>query len=78
MSDIVERLRDAARFLDELEGFPELQTEAADEITRLREALKPFSEWSIEKYEGSDPAILELVSDLRAAATAIREGSPSQ
>lgn len=37
MSDIVERLRDAARFLDELEDFPELQIRAADEITRLRE-----------------------------------------
>ena len=39
MSDIVVRLRDAARFLDELEDFPELQTEAADEILRLRKAL---------------------------------------
>lgn len=37
MSDIEEQLRDAARFLDELEDFPELQIGAADEITRLRE-----------------------------------------
>ena len=37
--DIVERLRDAARFLDELEDFPELQIRAAEKIIQLRKEL---------------------------------------
>ena len=39
MNDIVERLRDAARFLDELEDFPELQIRAAEKIIQLRKEL---------------------------------------
>ena len=54
--DIVERLRDAGdhAFFD-----PHLHHKAADEIERLREALKPFAEEAIHwvNYSDSEPMV---------------------
>jgi len=50
---------------------PIIEAPLRAENEKLRAALKPFSEWSFEKYDGDDPAILELVGDLRRARAAL-------
>ena len=62
MSDIVERLRSAG---DRDEGRPySTMHEAADEIERLRAALRPLLEHYLNCYEGNED---ELAKDARAA-----------
>ncbi len=53
MSDIVERLHVAAGFLDELEDYPDLQTEAAGEIERLQKYEKLVQFIANDYYEMS-------------------------
>ena len=79
MSDIEERLRDAARFLDELEDFPELQIGAAEEITRLREenarlreALEGWQKWWALPWQDRRPDTADVC--WKRSRAAIREG----
>ncbi len=78
MSDIVERLKETADGMDVPPEVTEEIEEGMAEITKLRDALRPFAEIAsmpsfIELFEGTNAPVYVFAEHLTAARTALGE-----